>query len=203
MKNVCFPTNPVSVFFIHSFIRPNTSNRLTSTNTHKPTLNKSKKQTTKQKNMAPSPDVTNDIYGPPGPPVTSVFGAAGSPAANGGAGNGVGSLLRTQGAGSQTVSHGSRTITINATETNEEGSADEDDQIHGVLSLTGEPGTERRVQWDDDVIDNEHLNKKKSKSKRFPYLIITSWTPCFAVVLCQLLHHTTHFELTFDTSPYF
>ncbi|KAF9323753.1 Type 1 phosphatases regulator ypi1 [Linnemannia elongata] len=113
--------------------------------------------------MAPSPDVTNDIYGPPGPPVTSVFGAAGSPAANGGAGNGVGSLLRTQGAGSQTVSHGSRTITINATETNEEGSADEDDQVHGVLSLTGEPGTERRVQWDDDVIDNEHLNKKKSK----------------------------------------
>ncbi|KAF9155046.1 Type 1 phosphatases regulator ypi1 [Linnemannia schmuckeri] len=113
--------------------------------------------------MAPSHDPTNDIYGPPGPPVTSVFGTAGGPGADGTHGNGIGSLLRTRGAGGQTVSHGSRTITINATEAEEEGSADEDDHAHGVLSLTGEPSTERRVQWDDDVIDNEHLNKKKSK----------------------------------------
>ncbi|KAF9143420.1 hypothetical protein BGX30_000486 [Mortierella sp. GBA39] len=113
--------------------------------------------------MAPTHDPTNDIYGPPGPPLASVFGAAGSPAADGLPGNGAGSLLRTRGAGNQTVTHGSRTITINATETGEEGSADEDDQVHGVLSLTGEPSTERRVQWDDDVVDNEHLNKKKSK----------------------------------------
>jgi hypothetical protein len=57
-------------------------------------------------------------------------------------------------------------MTVHATETGEEGSADEEDNhVHGVLSLTGEPSTERRVQWDDDVIDNEHLNKKKSKSK--------------------------------------
>ncbi|KAG0309905.1 Type 1 phosphatases regulator ypi1 [Linnemannia gamsii] len=112
--------------------------------------------------MAASHDPTNDIYGPPGPPVTSVFGAAGG--ADGAPGAAVGSLLRTQGAGGQTVSHGSRTMTVHATETGEEGSADEEDNhVHGVLSLTGEPSTERRVQWDDDVIDNEHLNKKKSK----------------------------------------
>ncbi|KAF8947089.1 hypothetical protein BGZ47_010334 [Haplosporangium gracile] len=113
--------------------------------------------------MVPSYDPTNDIYGPPGPPVTSVFGTAGGLDADGAPGNGFGSLLRNRGAGSQTVSHGSRTMTINATEAGEEGSADEDDHAHGVLSLTGEPNTERRVQWDDDVIDNEHLNKKKSK----------------------------------------
>lgn len=111
--------------------------------------------------MAPSHDPTNDIYGPPGPPVTSFYGADGGGADR--APVAVGSLLRTRGAGSQSATNGSRTMTIDPTETEEQGSADEEDHIHGVLSLTGEPSTERRVQWDDDVIDNEHLNKKKSK----------------------------------------
>ncbi|KAF9933753.1 Type 1 phosphatases regulator ypi1 [Linnemannia zychae] len=104
--------------------------------------------------MAPSHDPTNDIYGPPGPPVTSVFGPDGGAPAN------VGSRLRTLGGGSQTAAHGSRTITIDPSEIEEE--SDEEDHIHGVLNLTGE-GSERRVQWGEDVIDNEHLNKKKSK----------------------------------------
>ncbi|KAF8929004.1 Type 1 phosphatases regulator ypi1 [Dissophora ornata] len=33
----------------------------------------------------------------------------------------------------------------------------------GVLELTGETSAGRRVQWDDDVVDNEHMGKKKSK----------------------------------------
>ncbi|KAF9899601.1 hypothetical protein EC991_008541 [Linnemannia zychae] len=108
-----------------------------------------------------SPDPTNDIYGPPGPPVSSVFGAAAGSGVDGASG-GIGSRLRTRGAGGQTATYGSRTMTLNPTDIEEE-SADETDHDHGVLSLTGEPSTERRVQWDDDVIDNEHLNKKKSK----------------------------------------
>ncbi|KAF9098243.1 hypothetical protein BGX23_006659 [Mortierella sp. AD031] len=111
--------------------------------------------------MPLTPDPTNDIYGPPGPEVASVFGTAGNGAD--GAHAAIGSRLRTRGAGGQTATHGSRTITIDPTEIEEEGSAGEDDHVHGVLSLTGEPSTERRVQWDDDVVDNEHLNKKKSK----------------------------------------
>ncbi|KAK3831007.1 MAG: phosphatase inhibitor-domain-containing protein [Linnemannia gamsii] len=106
-------------------------------------------------------DSTNDIYGPPGPPLASIFGAARGGSADGSPGA-IGSRLQARGAGAQTATHGSRTMTLDPTEI-EEDSADEEDHAHGVLSLTGEPSTDRRVQWDDDVIDNEHMNKKKSK----------------------------------------
>ncbi|KAG0078607.1 Type 1 phosphatases regulator ypi1 [Podila epicladia] len=40
---------------------------------------------------------------------------------------------------------------------------EEPEPIVGVLELTGEPSTGRRVQWDEEVVDNEHMGKKKSK----------------------------------------
>jgi len=78
------------------------------------------------------------------------------------AGAGAGSRVRVAGSGRRPATHGSRTMILDPTETVEEG------PHHGILDLTGElrdGAEERRVQWDDDVIDNEHMNKKKSKSK--------------------------------------
>ncbi|KAG0044360.1 Type 1 phosphatases regulator ypi1 [Gryganskiella cystojenkinii] len=76
-----------------------------------------------------------------------------------GSGGGTGSRVQVAGSGRRPATHGSRTMILDPTETSEE------DPIHGILDLTGEPNpaNERRVQWDDDVIDNEHMNKKKSK----------------------------------------
>lgn len=40
-----------------------------------------------------------------------------------------------------------------------------DSYIVGLLSLSTQASQNRpRVQWSEDVIDNEHMNKKKSKS---------------------------------------
>jgi len=103
-------------------------------------------------------DATNDIYGPEGPPtVSSVIASA----ALGGGGGGAGSRVRVAGQGPQPATHGSRTITLDPTEADEE----DVDPVHGVLDLTGESSAGRRVMWDDDVVDNEHMGKKKSKSK--------------------------------------
>ncbi|KAF9963347.1 Type 1 phosphatases regulator ypi1 [Mortierella alpina] len=102
-------------------------------------------------------DATNDIYGPPGPDL-SVFGGS----SGGSTPVPVGSRLRVAGGGPQPATYGSRTMTLDPTQTNEEDPAAED-HVHGVLELSGEPSEGRRVQWDDDVVDNEHMNKKKSK----------------------------------------
>ncbi|KAG0263132.1 Type 1 phosphatases regulator ypi1 [Mortierella polycephala] len=108
--------------------------------------------------MASSYDAaTNDIYGPEGPDL-STFGGGDrtqSPIA-------VGSRIRAAGAGPQPATYGSRTITLDPTQTNEE-EDDTEDHSDGVLELTGESSAGRRVQWDDDVVDNEHMGKKKSK----------------------------------------
>ena len=92
-------------------------------------------------------------------------------------------------------SHGSRTVTIDpaqedyADENNDSG---EDDV--GILRLRGDMSARRprAIQWDESVVDNEHMNKKKSKSKyqqwesynetsrltRFSLLYISSSTCC-------------------------
>ncbi|KAI7877783.1 hypothetical protein K492DRAFT_197402 [Lichtheimia hyalospora FSU 10163] len=65
-----------------------------------------------------------------------------------------------------TPSHGSRTVTIDpaqeeyADESNDSG---EDDV--GILRLRGDMSARRprAIQWDESVVDNEHMNKKKSK----------------------------------------
>ncbi|CAG8525484.1 9901_t:CDS:2 [Ambispora gerdemannii] len=67
------------------------------------------------------------------------------------------------------ATHGSRTMTIHPEEVAEQGvggegssSNAEEPIISGTLKLCG--GNENRnVQWEDDVVDNEKLGKKKSK----------------------------------------
>ncbi|ORZ23045.1 phosphatase inhibitor-domain-containing protein [Absidia repens] len=69
-------------------------------------------------------------------------------------------------------SHGSRTLTVEdttASPTPEATSSDEasqqPDESIGVLRLRGDMTARRPpvVRWDDDVVDNEHMGKKKSK----------------------------------------
>ncbi|ORY94305.1 phosphatase inhibitor-domain-containing protein [Lobosporangium transversale] len=108
--------------------------------------------------MTPTADATNDIYGPAGPPTISSVRT--EIAMRGGSGAS-GSYSRVAGSQRQPATHGSRTITIDPTEIEED--PDTADHEHGVLELTGESNAGRRVQWDDDVIDNEHMGKKKSK----------------------------------------
>ncbi|KAF9577858.1 hypothetical protein BGW38_006667, partial [Lunasporangiospora selenospora] len=75
--------------------------------------------------------------------------------------------LAVPGSNRYPATHGSRTMTLDPTETYEEGSSEGDGQgnerVVGILELSGESSSGRRVQWDDDVIDNEHLGKKSSK----------------------------------------
>lgn len=65
---------------------------------------------------------------------------------------------------------GSRTITVTTDPTKEEGQSDSSqEQTPGeaparVLRLRGAKRAGPRVAWDDDVVDNEHMGKKKSKS---------------------------------------
>jgi hypothetical protein len=40
----------------------------------------------------------------------------------------------------------------------------------GTLRLRGAPIQTRRVTWGEDVVDNEHLGKKKSKGEILPIL---------------------------------
>ncbi|KAI9262687.1 phosphatase inhibitor-domain-containing protein [Sporodiniella umbellata] len=64
-----------------------------------------------------------------------------------------------------TTSHGSRTLTVNEThEEQPEEDSSEGEQV-GVLRLVGDMSARppRSIRWDDSVIDNEHMNKKKTK----------------------------------------
>ncbi|KAF9310334.1 Type 1 phosphatases regulator ypi1 [Podila horticola] len=70
-----------------------------------------------------------------------------------------GSSVRVAGSARQPATHGSRTMILDPTETNEEPT----NPVVGVLELMGEPSTGRRVQWDEEVVDNENMGKKKSK----------------------------------------
>ncbi|KAI8646575.1 phosphatase inhibitor-domain-containing protein [Parasitella parasitica] len=69
-----------------------------------------------------------------------------------------------------TTSHGSRTLTVEETalqgQSGDENVVSSDGEEHvGVLRLRGDMNTRRRrvIQWDESVIDNEHMNKKKTK----------------------------------------
>ncbi|KAG0225270.1 Type 1 phosphatases regulator ypi1 [Actinomortierella wolfii] len=85
---------------------------------------------------------------------------------------GSGSSLRTRtlmaGAGGRPATYGSRTLILDPTETYEEGAEDDeqdDDERHvvGVLHVEGATRPQRRIQWSEEVVDNEHLGRKKSK----------------------------------------
>jgi protein phosphatase 1 regulatory subunit 11 len=82
-------------------------------------------------------------------------------------------LLKTSFILGRPETYGSRTMTIHPEELAEEqGSAssgeanDSSTQPVGTLKLRGGGGqsSNRKVKWDDDVIDNEGLGRKKSKS---------------------------------------
>ncbi|KAI7820332.1 phosphatase inhibitor-domain-containing protein [Gamsiella multidivaricata] len=110
--------------------------------------------------MTPTYDATNDIYGPEGPPTISSLIA--NNRSEGGAAFPVSGGLRVAGSARQPATYGSRTMTLDPTQIEEEDPAEESHDT-GVLELTGESSSGRRVQWDDDVVDNEHMGKKKSK----------------------------------------
>lgn len=67
-----------------------------------------------------------------------------------------------------TTSHGSRTLIVDETalQSGSEEGVSSDEELVGVLRLRGDMNSRRRrvIQWDENVIDNEHMNKKKTKS---------------------------------------
>ncbi|ORY94991.1 phosphatase inhibitor-domain-containing protein [Syncephalastrum racemosum] len=65
-------------------------------------------------------------------------------------------------------SHGSRTLTVDpAQEEHQSGGeqSQDDDEDVGILRLRGDMNVRRprAIRWDDNVVDNEHMGKKKSK----------------------------------------
>ncbi|KAJ8661615.1 hypothetical protein O0I10_002422 [Lichtheimia ornata] len=63
-------------------------------------------------------------------------------------------------------SHGSRTMTIDpAQEDYADENTDSGEDDVGILRLRGDMSARRprAIQWDESVVDNEHMNKKKSK----------------------------------------
>jgi hypothetical protein len=72
-------------------------------------------------------------------------------------------LATQQRPSTSTPNDGSRTLTI---QEHDENVADDEVATVGVLRLRGGPRRNRRhVVWDDDVVDNEGCDKKKSKSE--------------------------------------
>jgi hypothetical protein len=66
-----------------------------------------------------------------------------------------------------TRSQGSRTITVEHDDDTQEGNTPDFD---GVLTLRGGPTHGQRVTWQEGTVDNEFLNRKKSKSA-FYYIL--------------------------------
>ncbi|KXN87283.1 Type 1 phosphatases regulator YPI1 [Leucoagaricus sp. SymC.cos] len=71
-------------------------------------------------------------------------------------------------ASSSSPTDGSRTMTVTIDPTKEGNNDDTstqgpNDGTVGVLRLRGTRNRGPRVAWDDDVVDNEHMGKKKSK----------------------------------------
>ena len=76
-----------------------------------------------------------------------------------------------------TPNDGSRTITIRDSQPRDEGDegagagdvnvdgVDQTGRDVGVLRLRGGPSNQPRVSWKEDVVDNEGMGKKKSKSE--------------------------------------
>ena len=75
---------------------------------------------------------------------------------------------RMGGGSTSNPSHGSRTLTVNEIQDqNDRENESSNEEDVGVLRLRGDMSARRprAIQWDESVIDNEHMNKKKSKSK--------------------------------------
>ena len=67
----------------------------------------------------------------------------------------------------QPAASSSRTMTITSNPSSDPSQPDADDSNPpiGVLKLRGGPVRQQRVLWSDEVVDNEHMGKKKSKSE--------------------------------------
>jgi hypothetical protein len=82
-------------------------------------------------------------------------------------------------------------ITVSA-EGQEAGTSTADTNVVGILTLTGTNiDRSRSVQWDDTVVDNEGMGKKKSKSTHvLPYSINIGIAidARFVLECCSLLH---------------
>lgn len=96
-----------------------------------------------------------------------------------------------------TTANGSRTLTVEETalqgQSGDEDVVSSDEGEHvGVLRLRGDMNARRRrvIQWDENVIDNEHMNKKKTKSKSIFQkitIIITNKKFKFVVFIINLM----------------
>ncbi|KAI8081062.1 phosphatase inhibitor-domain-containing protein [Thamnidium elegans] len=64
-----------------------------------------------------------------------------------------------------TTAHGSRTLIVEDIETQSGEESSNDEDVVGVLRLRGDMNSRRprAIHWDESVIDNEHMNKKKTK----------------------------------------
>lgn len=81
-----------------------------------------------------------------------------------------GNMTRMRTQGPFPVSYASRTLILDPTETSEQGedsveSGSESTSSVGILRLRGDVSarTPRKIKWDDKVVDNEGMGKKKSK----------------------------------------
>lgn len=63
------------------------------------------------------------------------------------------------------AAHGSRTQIITQTPTNEAGPSQPATLSTGVLKLRGGPSKKAKVVWSEEVVDNEGMGRKKSKSE--------------------------------------
>ena len=82
---------------------------------------------------------------------------------------------------------GSRTIVVTDSNPREEGDDDvynsdranerDSRRVDGVLMLRGGRRTRPRVAWSEDVVDNEGMGKKKSKSEHLIYSCPSRKTP--------------------------
>jgi len=94
--------------------------------------------------------------------------------------------------------NGSRTMTITTDPVKEESSEDTSGQGSSsgtarVLRLRGARNTEARVAWDDDVVDNEHMDKKKSKSVLLISVFLISRKQT-KIIVCCIYHKPRRFD---------
>lgn len=66
------------------------------------------------------------------------------------------------------ANHGSRTLSVTEREESTPDESAASTSTAGVLRLRGRALNHVKVQWEEDVVDNEFLNRKKSKSTPLP-----------------------------------
>lgn len=97
---------------------------------------------------------------------------------------------------------GSRTIVIHDSQPREEASGSEgdgsEDRLVGTLLLRGGPRSRPAVTWNEDVVDNEGMGKKKSKSEYSDGHIDTKYVIIPLVSVCCIYHKPKRFDESSD-----